>query len=75
MAFDNSVSRAEESRFRFMVIADLEFELAKRGLESAGDGGKRGAVFDYMTKELYALDSLAAILSANIKVGIVRGRL
>lgn len=56
MAFDNSVSRAEESHFRFMVIADLEFELVKRGLESAGDGGKRGAVYDCMTKELYALD-------------------
>lgn len=56
MASDNSVSRAEESRFRFMVIADLEFELVKRGLESAGNGCKRDAVYDYMTKELYALD-------------------
>lgn len=56
MAFDNSVSRAEESRFRFMVIASLEFELVKKELESAGDGGKNTAVHDRMAKELYALD-------------------
>lgn len=56
MAFDNSVSRAEESHFRFMVIAGLEFELVKKELESAGGGGKRDAVYDRMTKELYALD-------------------
>ena len=56
MAFDNSVSRAEESRFRFMVIASLEFELVKKELESAGDGGKNKAVHNRMAKELYALD-------------------
>ena len=49
-------SRAEESQFRFMVVAKLEFELVKKRLEMEGVKTKSDDVYKHMSDELYAPD-------------------